>query len=235
MRKSEVDSFIQKFYQLWKTGATAHLDLNTHAGQAWVGIRVQLGHVPDPVPQESQPRPHFKKRSPSYLKRQEKRRAAHSASTGENIFSAEKAASKNVNDDKTEYAVSPENLDDKIKVESQVEPRQEVVAEKVADCFSCDKCDFTSVREDELMIHMAKKHALIDKDAEFMESKQLDMNKNLMNVNVPLSNRFEILSTVSASPVLIESMNMQPISVESDPFKKPSFSSSPEPISCSPP
>ena len=28
---------------------------------------------------------------------------------------------------------------------------------------------------------------------------------------------------------------MQPISVESDPFKKPLFSSSPEPISCSPP
>ena len=142
-----------------------------------------------------------------------------------------------MNDDKTEYAVSPENLDDKIKVESQVEPRQEVVAEKVADCFSCDKCDFTSVREDGLMIHTAKKHALalIDKGAEIMESKQLDMNKNLVNVNVPLSNRFEILSTVSASPVLIESMNMQPISVESDPFKKPSFSSSPEPISCSPP
>ena len=134
--------------------------------------------------------------------------------------------------------MSPENLDDnKIKVESQVEPRQEVVVEneKVTDRFSCDKCDFTSVREDELMIHMAKKNALIDKDAEFIESKQLDMNKNLVNVNVPLSNRFEILSTVSASPVLIESMNMQPISVESDPFKKPSFSSSPEPISCSPP
>ena len=28
---------------LWAAGETAHLDLDTHAGKAWVGIRVQLG------------------------------------------------------------------------------------------------------------------------------------------------------------------------------------------------
>ena len=45
MAVTEVDSFVRKFHQLWKAGLTAHLDLDTHAGNAWVGLRVQLGHV----------------------------------------------------------------------------------------------------------------------------------------------------------------------------------------------
>ena len=41
---TEIDSFIHKFHQLWRDGLTAHLDLDTHAGNAWVGLRVQLSH-----------------------------------------------------------------------------------------------------------------------------------------------------------------------------------------------
>ena len=48
MYVTELDSFVKKFYQLWNNGLTAHLDLDTHAGNAWVGLRVQLGHVPSP-------------------------------------------------------------------------------------------------------------------------------------------------------------------------------------------
>ena len=40
----ELDSFIRKFHQLWRDGLTAHLDLDTPARNAWVGLRVQLGH-----------------------------------------------------------------------------------------------------------------------------------------------------------------------------------------------
>jgi hypothetical protein len=49
MYVTEVDSFVKKFHQLWKAGFTAHLDLEAHAGDAWVGIRAQLGHAPGPV------------------------------------------------------------------------------------------------------------------------------------------------------------------------------------------
>ena len=41
---TEIDSFILKFKNLWKSGLSAHLDLDTHSGQAWVGLRVRLGH-----------------------------------------------------------------------------------------------------------------------------------------------------------------------------------------------
>ena len=46
MVATELDTFVLKFHQLWKAGHTAHLDLDTCAGNAWVGLRVQLGHVP---------------------------------------------------------------------------------------------------------------------------------------------------------------------------------------------
>ena len=40
----KLNTFINIFHQLWESGDTAHLDLNTHAGQAWVGIRTPLGY-----------------------------------------------------------------------------------------------------------------------------------------------------------------------------------------------
>ena len=51
---TELDSFIGKFQQLWNNGVTAHLDLDTHAGSAWVGLRVHLGNVP-PGPHHTAP------------------------------------------------------------------------------------------------------------------------------------------------------------------------------------
>ena len=48
MVDAELDFFIPKFKQLWKLGLGAHLDVDSHAGQAWVGLRVRLGHPPGP-------------------------------------------------------------------------------------------------------------------------------------------------------------------------------------------
>ena len=50
MAVTELDSFIRKYNQLWQAGLTAHLNMDTHAGIACVGLRVQLGHdVPGPL------------------------------------------------------------------------------------------------------------------------------------------------------------------------------------------
>ena len=74
------------FHELWKAGDTAHLNLNTHAGQAWVGIRTPLGHPGQPQQyqhqtpnyyQYSHPSPNH--RSPSYFRRKQRRQAAKAA------------------------------------------------------------------------------------------------------------------------------------------------------------
>ena len=70
MSKSELENFVNKFHQLRQAGYTAHLDVDTHAGQSWVGLRVMLGPAPMKYAQKKQ------HRSPSYLRRQERRKAA---------------------------------------------------------------------------------------------------------------------------------------------------------------
>ena len=66
----ELQNFVNKFHQLWQAGFTTHLDVDAHAGQAWIHLHLML---------ESGPIQRPKHRIPSYLKRQERRKAARSA------------------------------------------------------------------------------------------------------------------------------------------------------------
>ena len=91
---TELDTFVRKFHQLWNDGLTAHLDLDTHAGNAWVGLRVQLGQVPGPPHQQVQPSPqqvHRKFESPSRQRRRARRAAAKAENTKKTEASVEAA------------------------------------------------------------------------------------------------------------------------------------------------
>ena len=81
MHVTELDTFIDKLKQLWYCGLDAHLNVDTHAGQAWVGLRLRLGEVP-PGPLHSQP-PHKQKPprhvGPAQHRRRERRQAARNA------------------------------------------------------------------------------------------------------------------------------------------------------------
>ena len=70
MSELELSTFVKKFLQLKKAGATAHLDVDTRAGEAWVRLSVQL--------QKPTRKP---RRSPSYYRRMEKRKAAAAEAT----------------------------------------------------------------------------------------------------------------------------------------------------------
>ena len=68
----EIDSFVLKFRQLWSAGLDAHLDLETHAGNAWVGLKLNVGQYrPNPVGE------FFKRASPSRIRRRERRAASY--------------------------------------------------------------------------------------------------------------------------------------------------------------
>ena len=74
MFDEELSSFITKFHHLRRAGFTAHLDVDTFAGKAWVGLRVMFGPV-----QQHPNGFNVKRRSPSYWRRQERRKAARAA------------------------------------------------------------------------------------------------------------------------------------------------------------
>ena len=40
-----LETFVEQFRNLWRSGYDAHLDAHTHAGEAWVNLRVRLGHA----------------------------------------------------------------------------------------------------------------------------------------------------------------------------------------------
>ena len=180
MQVNELDSFVQKFNQLWKAGFTAHLDLDTHAGNAWVGLRVQLGPVPvGPVPHPYYPPP-SRHRGPSYHRRLEKRRAARShASPPSSIPTAEvrddEQSNGNVEAGKATINQEDEIEDSIEKVENVASPSKhskehdghdhdQADAEKanMPEYYDCPICDFRSSWNNGLRIHMNKVHTKLE-------------------------------------------------------------------------
>ena len=122
------------FHQLWKAGDTAHLDLDTHAGQAWIGLRTPLGHSGQPRQYPPQTPTHRQypsqsptHRSPSYYCRQERRKAAKVADSilnNNKKIPAEEAEGDTTSD---EFTTSDEYT------EKVNHPHQEYVPEKSED------------------------------------------------------------------------------------------------------
>ena len=141
MLSSELDSFVLKFKSLWYSGIDAHLDVETHAGQAWVGLRVGLGHPP------GLPQPHLlrKKDSPSKQRRRARRAEARK-------LAADEAAVKASEKAKTPKEATKDNL---VRVTEEVndikaveETAVTMCTGEVTDefCRNAEYCQMSNVR-----------------------------------------------------------------------------------------
>ena len=137
MLDAELKSFIQKFKQLRGAGLTAHLDLDTHAGQAWVGLRVML----NPVKIETNEKP-YKYRSPSYFRRQERRKAARTQSAAERSQFLDDAAK--VQETKNNTNAAKATVVESSKVDENSKQSELPTTEEVVTCFRCETCNFRS-------------------------------------------------------------------------------------------
>ena len=171
MHVSELDSFVGKFNQLWKSGYTAHLDLDTQAGNAWVGLRVQLGRVP-PKPfhhnyQHAPPPPRY--RGPSYQRRLERRRLARSQDSPSQIPTEEVRDDNKHNTGNSEAVKATfdniaEDLTEEVaEIESPIE-NNEAANEKanLPEYFFCPICDFKSKWSNGLKVHMNRRHTKLE-------------------------------------------------------------------------
>ena len=127
MHKTELQSFISKFCQLWEAG-------------------VQLGHVPGPV--HHPPRHPFVPpplhRGPAYHRRQERPRAARSAAATVVELSAVRA-----NDDNDTFEeISAEKAESDIELTAAENAadleKENNLAEKAVEQYCCEICDFKS-------------------------------------------------------------------------------------------
>ena len=122
MDATEVDSFVQKFKNLWKSGFSAHLDLDTHSGQAWVGLRVRLGHHH----QVQQPR---KTRNGPSRQRRRARRADARKENVEDVENTSEAEEAMVTIDAEEAKENSEPVAEEATSESIEDKVVEIVAE----------------------------------------------------------------------------------------------------------
>ena len=166
---TELESFIRKFHQLWSAGHSAHLDVDTYAGGAWVGLRVRLADAPGPPTHFHQYR---NRNTPSRQRRRMRRAAArevHAAEASEEAV-AEVAANEEIAVDALR-TVEQTGTDKANSVEDSIENdrKAEVVDEPVpvaeqatlADTANCDLCDSVFKTARGLKVHKGRTHKTI--------------------------------------------------------------------------
>ena len=125
MATREIYSFVQKFQELRGAGYCAHLDLDTYAGKAWVGLRLQLDDVPYPPHQQAFYQKPF---SASLHRRREQRAAARAAN-----INAEEAFETPTNICEEVTTTSDKVNNEHVEKENQVNENKENEAEEAMD------------------------------------------------------------------------------------------------------
>ena len=138
----KLDTFVKKFHQLWSDGVTAHLDLDTHAGDAWVGLRVRLGQVPGPLLRQVHPHQDVpRKESPSRQRRRARRAVAREANVDRATDKDAEEANEEVVQKSPEEQAVAENATDAALEHTAEEPAVEKCAEQVIDEF-CSNAEY---------------------------------------------------------------------------------------------
>ena len=112
-----------------KSGRSAHLDADCHAGQAWIGLHVRLGHIHD---HEQGLRT---RNGPSRQRRRMRRAAARQQAAEEAAAvtsEAEKALTKNIDVTEEVTEMKMEEIEDEIELtEISVKDEEECVVDKM--------------------------------------------------------------------------------------------------------
>ena len=157
MDDTELNKFVVKFKSLWSSGYDAHLDIDCHAGQAWVCLRLRIGHAEALHRHRGQD--HVKD-SPS----KQRRRARRAADRQE----------KNAAADKTEEAFTAGNADEENehkKIEKSA-AKEAVAAGKadqespVVDVASVGETDKTSSDDSDAIHDEADNNTKADNDCD---------------------------------------------------------------------
>ena len=159
MTVTELDTFVKKFYQLWNAGHVAHLDVDSYAGKAWVGLCVQLAQAPGPLHPHQHQNP---KKSDSHSRQ---RCCARRAATRADVVDAENAANPQEAEADGQEPDKVSNLE--VEVAEEVTPDKNVIvpavtAEKAMSAgFECCICEKNYKTERGLNSHFGQSHRCI--------------------------------------------------------------------------
>ena len=139
---SELDTFVQKFKQLWKGGRDAHLDVESKAGKAWVSIRLCLEEEPGPL---HLPCKHPKTFSSSRENRRKRRQAAREEYSRVESATEKVAAVPDIIEEKADAA-------DAVTENTEIDQEQQElhVAEKAEEEKLVPNCEAAEEASDEV-------------------------------------------------------------------------------------
>ena len=183
-----LDVAVTSFWQLarhWNQGDKARLELSCEDGNLHMQLSAVLGHpdqphFPRPPPPQAPFPPPKKSKSPSQLRRQERRQ-------GEALTKAENAASPS-HITKESDTVLIENV-----VEGDIEtPAVKVVGSPVKDsnlAFKCDQCTNTNATDKGLSQHIRMKHRIsqVDGNIDLEEEDSKEVNVTTHHSPLPLA------------------------------------------------
>ena len=134
---TELDTFVQKFRQLWKCGHDANLNVESKNGKAWVNLRLCLDDEPGP-PHQQVNFPKFKT-SPSRERRKLRREVARQEDeqarkeSEMTIIATEEATDVNVDNVDVKSVEAAEHVPVKADTAENVEEAREETATEVAE------------------------------------------------------------------------------------------------------
>ena len=169
---NELQSFVNKFINLWQSGCEASLVLETKAGNAYVNLKLGLGQAP--IPPYAGGHGH-RGGGPARQRRSAKREAERQArviaeqavtAMAENarskvqaekadLIEAEKAVIFNSEQKEAEH-------EEEISEKDVISEKESILIDKSENEFNCEICDFTSNWKNGLEIHMTRNHSSVE-------------------------------------------------------------------------
>ena len=177
---AELNSFVTKFLNLWQSGCDASLQLKTRGGKAKITLQLGLGEAPPPPfstpPPRCVPGPSRQRRTERRAlarkeaeKAQDKTDVEEADEEAENAENAKQEAEEAVtifNHEAVEAsdvtAAGKAGEASEVSAEEAVQDTFDQSAEQARDIFPCLICEFVSNWESGLLIHMSKKHSMIE-------------------------------------------------------------------------
>ena len=153
MATAELDSFVVKLKCLMHAGHEASLNATFKDGKLCIDLKAEiaLNSLPDGSPQA----PWRQIRSPSYKRRQERRRAGNVAEQANGPLEEKNAAVKQATAKTISTADGSETVSEKV-VRGKL--LTEMVGDKADESFLCENCSFRSKWINGLKVHMGIKH-----------------------------------------------------------------------------
>ena len=185
---SNLDVALAGFWQIaghWKNGDKAKIELSCEAGSLYMQLSAMLGHPDQPhfphPPSHPPPLPptsSCKRKSPSQLRRQDRRRKEAASRVEETVNDLVKETEPKSSEKNTEIELNvtekPSDSEKTHTIDHNKDLVHDVEPAQVTVSFQCDQCEFNGVSDKGLKQHTRMKHKVTQVDGNTTESEDDD-------------------------------------------------------------